>query len=439
MNMALITVLLFAFLLFFLVLGLPLAFCFGSVAIIFMIWQWGAPALFTIATTAFGEWTNYILIAVPLFILMANLLERSGIAEDLYETMYRWMGPLRGGLAMGTIAICAIFAAMAGISAVATVTMGLIALPSMLNRGYDRLIAVGCVSAGGTLGILIPPSVIMILYASLTGTSVGKLFMGGVFPGIILAVLFIAYIGIRCFIQPNLGPPVSKEERYSWAQKLSSLRAVIAPIILILLVLGLIYLGICTPTEAAGIGAFGSLVVLFINRRFTWAVLADSLGRTCRLSAMVMWILLGAKAFSHVYIALGASEMVYNLLTGLEINRWFFVIGMQFILFIMGFFMDPAGIIMICTPVFVPLITNLGFDPIWFGVLFTINMELGYVTPPFGFNLFYMKSLAGPMGVSMQDIYRSIIPFVILEILGLAIVMVFPQLAVWLPQKMIGG
>ncbi len=439
MNIALITVLLFASLLFFLVLGLPLAFCFGSAAIIFMVWQWGVPALFTIATTAFGEWTNYILIAVPLFILMANLLERSGIAEDLYEMMYRWMGPIRGGLAMGTIAICAVFAAMAGISAVATVTMGLIALPSMLNRGYDRLIAVGCVSAGGTLGILIPPSVIMILYASLTGTSVGKLFMGGVFPGIVLAGLFIVYIGVRCFIQPHLGPPISKDEKYSWGEKLVSLRAVIAPIILILLVLGVIYFGICIPTEPAGIGAFGSLVVLFINRRFTWKVFTDSLGRTCRLSAMVMWILLGAKTFSHVYIALGASEMVYNLLTGLEINRWFFVIGMQLILFIMGFFMDPAGIIMICTPVFVPLITKLGFDPIWFGVLFTVNMELGYVTPPFGFNLFYMKALAGPMGVSMQDIYRSIVPFVLLEILGLAIIMVFPQLVVWLPQRMIVG
>lgn len=439
MDISLITILLFSALLFLLILGFPLAFCFGSIAIIFTIWHWGAPALFTIATTAYGDWTNYILIAIPLFILMANLLERSGIAEDLYETMYRWMGPLRGGLAMGTVVICAIFGAMAGISAVATVTMGLIALPSMLHRGYDTSIAVGCISAGGTLGILIPPSVIMIVYASLTGTSVGKLFMGGVFPGILIATIFIAYIGIRCFIQTHLGPPVPKEDRHSWKEKILSLKGVIAPILLIFLVLGFIYFGICTPTEAGGIGAFGALVVLFINRRFTWKVFADSLYRTCRLSAMVMWILLGAKTFSHVYIALGASDMVYNILTGLEINRWFFVLGMQFLLFIMGFFMDPAGIIMICTPVFVPLIIQLGFDPIWFGILFTINMELGYVTPPFGFNLFYMKGLAGPMGVSMQEIYRSIIPFVLLEILSMAIIMVFPQIALWLPQKMIGG
>jgi len=439
MSLPLITVLLFGFLLVFLALGLPLVFCFGGTAILFIIWQWGPAALFTVATTAYGEWTNYILIAVPLFILMANILERSGLAEALYEMMYRWLGPLRGGLAMGTIVICAIFAAMAGISAVATVTMGLIALPSMLKRGYDRLIAVGCVSAGGTLGILIPPSVIMILYASLTGTSVGKLFMGGLIPGIILALIFIGYIGIRCQIQPHLGPPVPTDERFSWGQKLRSLKAVIAPIILILLVLGLLYIGVCTPTEAAGIGAMGALLVLFINRRFTWKVFTDSLTRTCRLSAMVMWILLGAKCFSQVYTALGASEMIYSLFAGQEVNRWVLLMGMQSILFVMGCFMDPAGIIMICTPVFVPLITKLGFDPIWFGVLFTINMELGYITPPFGFNLFYMKGLAGPLGVSMQDIYRSVVPFVFLEILGLAIIMVFPQLALWLPQKMIGG
>jgi tripartite ATP-independent transporter DctM subunit len=439
MSLSLITILLFGLLLLLLSLGLPLTFCFGGVAVLFMVWQWGPASLFTLDTTAYGEWTSFILIAVPLFILMANVLERSGIAEDLYEMMYRWMGGLKGGLGMGTIAICAVFAAMAGISAVATVTMGLIALPSMLKRNYDPSIAVGCISAGGTLGILIPPSVIMILYASLTGTSVGKLFMGGIIPGLLLSLIFIAYIGIRCQIQPHIGPPVPKEERYSMGEKIRSLYAVIAPIILILLVLGLLYLGICTPTEAAGIGAMGAFVVLFVKKRFTWSVLHDSLTRTCRLSAMVLWILLGAKCFSHVYTALGASDLVYSIFTGMEVNRWLLLIAMQFILLIMGFFMDPAGIIMICTPVFVPLASQMGFDPIWFGVLFTINMELGYITPPFGFNLFYMKGLAGPLGISMQQIYRSIVPFVILEIIGLAIIMAFPSLVLWIPQKMIGG
>jgi tripartite ATP-independent transporter DctM subunit len=439
MSISLLTVLLFSILLVLLILGAPLVFCFGGTAILFMIWQWGPASLFTIATTAYGEWTNFILITVPLFVLMGCLLERSGVADDLYEAMYRWMGPLKGGLAMGTVAICAIFAAMSGISAVATVTMGLIALPSMLKRGYNRLMAVGCISAGGTLGILIPPSVIMIIYASLTGVSVGKLFMGGVFPGILIAIIFMCYIGIRCQLQPHLGPPIPANERFSAAEKLKSLRGVIAPIILILVVLGLLYLGVCTATEAAGLGAIGALVVLFINGRFTWQVLNESLIRTCRLSGMVLWILLGAKAFSSVYTALGASDLIYSIFSGMEVNRWFLMIGMQIILFVMGCFMDPAGIMMICTPVFVPLVTKLGFDTIWFGVLFTINMELGYITPPFGFNLFYMKNLAQPLGVSMKDIYRSIFPFVLLEIVGLIVVMAFPQLALWLPQRMFGG
>jgi tripartite ATP-independent transporter DctM subunit len=437
MTTGIITVLLFASLLALLIVGFPLAFCFGSVAVIFIIWQWGLKALFVLATTAFSSWTSFILIAVPLFILMANLLERSGLADDLYEMMYKWAGPIRGGLAMGTVVICAIFAAMAGISGVATVTMGLIALPSMLKRNYDRLIAVGCISAGGTLGILIPPSIIMILYASLTGESVGKLFIGGLIPGLILAFIFIIYIGVRSFFQPHLGPPLPESERATWSEKLRSLRAVILPIVLILLVLGVIYSGICTPTEASGIGAFGSLLITIFKRRFTWPMFESALRRTLHLTAMVMWILLGAKCFSHIYIAIGASEFVHELIMGFELNRWLIVIGMQIIFFILGCFMDPAGIIMICTPVFIPLITDLGFDTVWFGILFTINMEIGYITPPFGFNLFYMKSLAEPMGVSMGEIYRSIIPFTLLAFIAIALVMIFPGLALWLPSTMI--
>lgn len=436
MSIALLTILLFAMLLILLISGLPLVFCFGGTALVFIAWQWGPAALFTLATTAMGEWTSFILIAIPLFVFMANILERSGVAEELYEMMYKLMGGIKGGLAIGTIIICAIFAAMAGVSAVATVTMGLIALPSMLKRGYDPALAAGSVSAGGTLGILIPPSIIMILYGVLTGASVGKLFIAGLFPGLLLAVLFILYIAIRCHLKPELGPPVPKDERFTLKEKLVSLKAGVAPIFLVFMVLGLIYLGICTPTEAAGIGAFGSLVILIVNRRFSKKIIFDSLQKTYRLSGMVFWILLGAKAFTHVYSAMGASDMVFTFFSGLEMNRWVMLIIIQILLLIMGMFMDPGGIIMICTPVFVPLIESMGFDPIWFGILFTINMELGYITPPFGFNLFYMKALAGPMGIDMNTIYRSAIPFVLLEILGLIIIMVFPQIALFLVNNM---
>ena len=436
MDPLLLTILIFGMLLFLLAIGVPLVFCFGMTAITFIALQWGMPALYQVAITAFGEWTSFLLLAAPLFVLMANILERSGVAEDLYDMMYMWLGGIRGGLAIGTIAICAIFAAMSGISAVATVTMGLIALPSMIKRNYDPKMAVGSVAAGGTLGILIPPSVIMILYGALTGASVGKLFVAGLIPGILLAVLFMAYIAVVCFFKPVLGPPVPLEERFTWKEKLKSTKGAILPVGLIFMVLGLIYMGVATPTEAAGLGAFGSFVVLIINKRFSWAIVKEALEKTCRLSGMVLWILLSAKCFSQVYTALGASDLILNIFSNLELNRWVILIGMQIVLIIMGMFMDPGGIIMICTPIFVPLAQSLGFDLIWFGILFTINMELGYITPPFGFNLFYMKNLASPLGIDMTTIYRSVIPFVVLDIVGLILIMLFPDIALWLVGQM---
>ncbi len=434
MEVWLVTILLFGFLILCLLLGLPLAFAFGGVAILFTSILWGFQSLAIIALTAYENVTNYILLAVPLFVFMANILEHSGIAEELYEMMHRWMGKISGGLAIGTIVICAIFAAMAGISGVATITMGLIALPAMMKRGYAKVLAVGSISAGGTLGILIPPSVIMILYAFLTEESVGKLFIAGILPGIVITVLFMLYIAIRCLINPELGPPI--EEKVSLKEKIVSLRAVILPLLLILLVLGVIYTGICTPTEASAVGAFGAIMCAIIHRKFTWQVFMRSLERTLLLTCMVLWILIGATCFTQLYTALGAPDMLNNLISGLEVSKWVIISFMMLVFFILGMFMDPAGIIMICTPVFIPIVQMLGFDTIWFGILFTICMEMGYITPPFGFNLFYMRAIV-PKGVTMADIYRSIIPFVILEIIGLIIVILFPQLATWLPAKMI--
>jgi tripartite ATP-independent transporter DctM subunit len=388
-----------------------------------------------IPITAYEDVTNYILLAVPLFVFMANILEHSGIAEELYEMMHKWMGKLSGGLAIGTVIICAIFAAMAGISGVATITMGLIALPSMLKKGYSKHLAVGSVSAGGTLGILIPPSVIMILYAFLTEESVGKLFIAGVFPGVLITFLFIAYIGVRCLIKPELGPAI--EEHVSFKEKIVSLKAVVLPIGLIFLVLGVIYTGICTPTEASAVGAMGAIICALIYRKFSWDVFKKSLERTLGLTCMVMWILIGATCFTQLYTALGAPDMLNDLISGLDVSKWTIITLMMMVFFILGMFMDPAGIIMICTPVFIPIIRLLGFDTIWFGILFTICMEMGYITPPFGFNLFYMKAIV-PSQISMGDIYRSIIPFVLLEIVGLIIVILFPELATWLPSRMIG-
>lgn len=437
MSIGAVTLILFGFLALLLISGLPLAFGLGATAVVLILWQLGPEALYIITSTAFSSWSLYTLVALPLFVLMANFLSRSGIADDLYEMMHNWMGPLRGGLAMGTVIICAVFAAMSGVSAAGTVTMGIVALPAMLSRGYQKDIAVGSISAGGSLGILIPPSIIMIIFASLTGESVGRLFMGGVIPGLVICAIFVTYIGIRSLLQPHLGPALPKEERVSLSQKFKLIRALFFPISLVLLVLGTIYTGVTTPTEASAIGAFGALICTIINRRFSWKMFKEATLGAFRLSVMCGWIVLGAKCFSHIYAATGASEFMLGIVSGFEVSPWLVLIAMLLVLFVLGMFIDPIGIMMITLPVFAPLVEQLGFNMVWFGILFTINMELAYITPPFGFNLFYMKGVV-PSSITMGDIYRSIVPFVVLEMIGLALVMVVPQLALWLPGTMLG-
>ncbi|MBW1682651.1 MAG: TRAP transporter large permease subunit [Deltaproteobacteria bacterium] len=435
MELWLLTVCFFATLIILLLLGLPIAFSLGGVAILYSYLLWGPKSLLVIPSAVHADGSNFILAAVPLFVLMGNMLEVSGLADDLYEMMYRWFQRIPGGLASGTVLICTVFAAMAGISGVATVTMGLIAIPSMLKRGYHKDLAIGTVSAGGALGILIPPSVIAILYGSITGASVGKLFIGGMLPGLILACIFIFYITLRCIIQPHLAPPPSEAERFSWREKLISLKGLVLPILLISAVLGVIYTGVCTPTEASAIGAAGSLLCCAIRGRLTWANLRTATLRTFNVTCMCIWIVIGAKCFTSIYIGCGASQFMMNLVHGLDISPLAFVAIMEFIYIILGMLMDPAGMVMITAPVFVPVIISLGFDPVWFGVLFIINAEMAYITPPFGFNLFYMKAIV-PEGVRMADVYRSVIPFVFCQLFCLILVMFYPQLALWLPGTM---
>jgi tripartite ATP-independent transporter DctM subunit len=437
MSIELITILLFGALILFLALGLPLAYVLGGVGVVGCYLLWGDKGLFLIASQAYAAMGKFTLLAIPLFIFMAMTLERAGVADDLYTLMHRWMGPLAGGLAIGTVIICAIFAAMSGISGAATVSMGIIALPAMLKRGYNKTISLGCVSAGGALGILIPPSVPMILYATLTGVSIGGLFAGGILPGILLAALFILYIGIRCFFQPELGPPLPVKERVSWREKFISLRAVLLPIMIIIMVLGSIYAGVCTATEAAALGCLGAIISAAVYRRLNWTLIKETSFRTAALTAMIIWILIGAYGFTSVYTGTGAHELMQHILMSIPGGKWSILITMQIIFFILGCILDPVGIILICTPVFVPVITSLGFDPLWFGVLFIMNMEMGYLTPPFGFNLFYMKAIA-PKGITMSDIYRSIVPFVAIQAIGLIIVIIFPEIALWLPKLMVG-
>jgi tripartite ATP-independent transporter DctM subunit len=435
MSIEYLTLLVFGLFLIFLAMGLPVVFALGGTAVIATYFLWGPQALHMVASRTFTNANSFVLLAIPMFIFMGCMLERSGIARDLYAMMFKWMGPIKGGLAIGTVTICAIFAAMVGITGAATVSMGLVALPSMLKHNYKKQIALGCISAGGALGVLIPPSVLMIILGLYTNTSIGALYAGGIFPGIMLAIFFNIYIFVACLIKPEWGPALLPEERASWKEKFIALKAVILPIVLIVGILGSIFAGAATPSEAAALGAVGSIVCATIYRTFNWPTLRDACQTTLRLSCMVMWIIFGASVFTALYTAIGAHDLTRQILSYLG-GRWGIVIGMQAIWMIMGCFLDPNGIIMITAPIFFPIITQLGFDPVWFGVLFVINMEMGYLTPPFGFNLFYMQAIV-PKGIVMTDIYRSIIPFVLIQFLGLTLCMIFPEIILYLPKILV--
>lgn len=435
MEVGLLTVLIFGMLIVLLVLGLPIAFTLSGIAIVFILILWGPSGLLMIASSAYGQAGSFVLVAAPLFIFMAVVLEGSGMAEDLYDMMHKWLGAVPGGLASGTVVICAIFAAMAGISGVATVTMGLIAMPAMLSRGYDRKMVVGGIACGGALGIIIPPSIIAVLYGSITGTSVGKLFMGSMIPGILIAGVMIIYITVRCIINPSMGPIVPKEERPSWKEKMISLKGVILPLALILAVLGTIYSGIGTPTEASGIGALGALVCAAINRKLNWKSLKLASVRALNVTVMAIWIVIGANAFAAIYTAGGASDLMLSIVNSLDIPPLAIIGLMMFVFLILGMFMDPMGMLMICAPVFLPVIEALGYDPTWFGVLFILNSGMAYITPPFGFNLFYMRAIV-PADMKMEEIYVSVIPYVGCQATVLILVMLFPQIGMWLPGRM---
>ncbi len=437
MNVEVTTLVMFFSLVLLLFSGLPLAFVLGGLALSLSYFLWGPNSMLLVAVQTWGVMTSYFLVAIPLYVFMANMLQRSGIIEDLFNVMQMWFGPLRGGLAIGTVVICTLMAAMTGIVGAAVATMGILALPDMLKRNYDKRIALGSICAGGTLGILIPPSVITIVYAVTAGVSIGHMFMGGVLPGVLLSSLFVAYIAVRCWLQPELGPAPSKEERaqYSWKIKFLALRSVILPVLLIIGVLGSIYAGIATPTEAAGVGCLGAIISAAVYRRLTWGNIRESVYSTAKITAMILWITIGARCFISVFSAVGGDDLVSSFVSGLALNRWIILILIQLMLIFLGLFLDEIGIILLCVPIFLPIIKALDFDPVWFGILFLVNAQMDYITPPFGYTLFYLRGVA-PEGVTMGDIYRSIIPFVLLQALGLGLCMFFPQIVLWLPSLM---
>jgi len=434
-SIEIITIIMLGALVLALFLGLPVAFTLGGLGALFTILFWGPEKIYLIVFSAWSVGMNFLFVCIPLFIFMGYIIESSGMAENLYTMMHRWAGPLRGGLAMGTVGICTAFAAMAGISGAATVTMGVTALPSLLKRSYDKSIALGCILSGGALGILIPPSLMMILYGALSGVSVGKLFIGGILPGLLLSGMFIIYIGIKCGLNPKLGPPLPPEDRASWRLKLVSVRAVILPILIAVGILGSIYTGMATPTEAAGVGVFGALAAALIYRRFNRKMLTRACRESYKTIMMIYWIVIGATIFSQLYDAVGGATFVTGVLVALPIGKFGILVGIMLIIFVLGMFMDPGCIVIITTPIFVPVVEALGLDLLWFGILFTVNLEMSYLTPPVGMNLFMLKGVSPP-DVTMRDMYRAAIPFVILQAIGLAVIITFPEIALWLPSLM---
>ncbi|MCV6576048.1 MAG: TRAP transporter large permease subunit [Cohaesibacter sp.] len=407
---------------------------FVAVAAALLLWGDGGSEMAFSASMKLMKW--YPLLTLPLFIFMGYMLSESGIAEDLYKMFHVWMGPMPGGLAVGTIGLMVIISAMNGLSVAGMAIGATIALPELLRRGYDKIMVTGVIQAGSSLGILVPPSVVLVLYGMIARQPVGKLWLGGVFPGLILASMFIAYIVIRCKMQPDLGPALSKEERdMPMSEKLKLLRAGILPLIIFFLMTGLFLMGITSLVESSAVGAASAMGAAAIKGLLNKQLIESTVRKTLGISCMFMWIILAALCFGAVFDGLGAVRAIKTLFVDdLGLGPWEILILMQVSYILMGMFLDDTAMLVIVAPLFIPLVGSLGFDLIWYGVLYTITCQIAYMTPPFGYNLFLMRAMAPP-NISLIDIYRSVIPFVAIMVLGLALVTLFPELATWLPEK----
>jgi len=433
-----ITLLMLASLIVLIVMGYPIAFVLGGLAAIFGLLFIGPQVGSFFMLRIFGITSDYILIAIPLFVFMGVVIEKSGLAMRLYEAMHVLLGRLRGGLALATVVACTIFAAATGVIGASVVTMGLLALPAMLKHKYDKSLATGAICAAGTLGILIPPSVLILVYAPLAGLSVGEMYMAAFVPGILLSALYLIYILVRCYLRPQDGPAMPPEElaEYTLARKLTMLATSVIPVtVLILAVLGSIFFGLAAPTEAAGIGAFAALLLALAYKALNRETLKAAVYSTMTITCMIYLVMMGANFFSSVFLHLGGGRVVTDLVLGLPLPGWGIALAMFTIVFIMGAFIDWIGILMIAVPLFTPIAAGLGYDPLWFGMMVVVIMQTSFLTPPFAYAIFYLKGIAPPE-VETMHIYRGMVPFILLQLVGVALCAVFPQLIVWLPGLM---
>jgi tripartite ATP-independent transporter DctM subunit len=445
-----LTAIMFGSLIFFLMAGLPLAFVTGGLGVVFLFVFGDLEMINILPSRIFPFMTDYQLSAIPLFIFMASVLAAAGMIEELFDVIYKVLGGLKGGLATATIVSSTILAAMVGVIGACEVTMGIIALPAMLKRKYNPEMACGSILAGGTLGILIPPSILAIIFAVVAQQSVGELFIGAFFPGFLLSGMYILYVTARSYMNPTFGPAVPPEERVDIRTKIRLLRGIIAPIILVCLVLGVIFSGVATPVEAAGIGTFGALAVAAFARKLTWTNIYEAAITTLKASTMVLWIMFGASIFVGFYIVNGGQEFVTASLLGTGLGSYGIMVITMVLLIVLGMFLDWVGILLLAVPIFAPLMRTLAFDGVfglpgvnpaevslWFGVVYMVNMQMAFLSPPFGYALFYLKSVSPPE-ITMGIIFRAAVPFLILQAIGLVLVVIFPDIILFLPRLVYG-
>lgn len=419
-------------LIFFMMLGVPIAYSLGFVALGMGTIFVGPRIFFLFGTLAYGKINSFALVAVPLFIFMAEIIIVSGAAKDAFAMLNKWIGALPAGLAIASQMGCTLFAAVCGASTATTAVVGGMCVPEMLERGYDKRLATGSIAAGGALGVLIPPSILLIIYGIIAETSIGQLFIAGIIPGLLLVAWRVGYFLTLAIFKPEVAPRV---RGFTWRDRFLSLWMVLPLAGLAAFIFGALYTGMATPSEVAGVGALAALIICLCYRKLSWQVLKESLQKTTRTTCFILWILVAASAFGYVFSYLQVPQHLVAWVTGLGFNRYVVIVGINLMLFVLGCVMDPAAIIMVTVPIFAPMVEALGFDLIWFGIMFVVNMELAEITPPLGLNLYVMKAVAPPE-VTLNDIIRGSIPFMLLDIVGLAMVIIWPNLVLWLPSLM---
>jgi len=435
MDSNLLSLLMFAALFLALGLGLHVAFSLYAVALGFAYALWGGGGMNTIVMSIWGMMNNFPLIAIPLFIFMAMVLEKSDLVSDVYDCFYKWSGALRGGLAIATILVGAVIGAVSGVVAAGVIGLGVIALPQMARYRYNQGVNLGSILSGGTLGQIIPPCLVMIVYSAVTNVSVGKLFAAGVSAGLLLVGLFSAYILLRSYIQKDFCPSLPRELRVGWWEKIASLRVLVLPGLLIIATVGSILSGMATPTEGAGVGAFGAVLFSVVTGRFRLRVMQESMLETLKVSSMIAWMIGAAASFGSVFAGIGGNQVILDVAMNMPGGEWGVLILSMAFIFFLGMFLETMAVIMLAAPIVSPILVQMGFDPLWWAIIFMTLLQVAYISPPFGVALFYLKGVTPPH-IQLADIYRASLPFIGLQLIAVILIVLFPFLGLWLPRML---